>query len=52
MLHIGIDVHQKSSVFNVFAPGTDGGTHRSLSVEATAEGYRRVLEPLGGRAGL
>ncbi len=34
MLHIGIDVHQKSSVFNVFDP---------------AEGFRRVLEPLAGR---
>jgi hypothetical protein len=26
MLQLGIDVHQKSSVFNVFAPGPDGGS--------------------------
>ncbi len=50
MLHIGIDVHQKSSVFNVFNPVEgDGGTHRSQKVETTAEGFRRVLEPLAGR---
>ncbi len=51
MLHIGIDVHQKSSVFNVFDPhkGREGGTHRSQKVETTAEGFRKVLEPLAGR---
>ena len=50
MLHIGIDVHQKSSVFNVFDPAAgDGGTHRSQKVETTAQGFRRVLEPLAGR---
>ncbi len=51
MLHIGIDVHQKSSVFNVFDPheGREGGTHRSQKVETTAEGFREVLEPLAGR---
>ena len=51
MLHIGIDVPQKSSVFNVFDPdeGGEGGKHRSQKVETTAEGFRRVLEPLAGR---
>ena len=51
MLHIGIDLHQKSSVFNVFDPheGGEGGKHRSQKVETTAEGFRRVLEPLAGR---
>ena len=51
MLHIGIDVHQKSSVFNVFDPheGREGGTHRSQKVETTADGFRKVLEPLAGR---
>ena len=50
MLHIGIDVHQKSSVFNVFDPTEgEGGTHRSLKVETTGEGFRQVLEPLAGR---
>ena len=37
MLHIGIDVHQKSSVFNVFNPAEgDGGTHRAQRVETPA----------------
>ncbi len=50
MLHIGIDVHQKSSVFNVFDPAArDAGTHRSQKFETTAKGFRRVLEPLAGR---
>ncbi len=50
MLHIGIDVHQKSSVFNVFDPAAgDGGTHRSQKVETNAESFRQVLEPLAGR---
>ena len=51
LLHIGIDVHQKSSVFNVFDPkeGRPGGTHRSQKVETTADGFRKVLEPLAGR---
>ncbi len=50
MLHIGIDVHQKSSVFNVFDPAQgQAGRHRSQKVETTAEGFRRVLEPLAGR---
>lgn len=49
MLHIGIDVHQKSSVFDVFTPGPEGGVHASVAVETTAEAYRRVLAPLAGR---
>ena len=51
MLHIGMAVHQKSSVCNVFDPhkGREGGTHRSQKVETTAEGFRKVLEPLAGR---
>ena len=51
MLHIGIDVHQKSSVFDLFNPdeGGQGGTHRSQKAETTAEGFRRVLEPRAGR---
>ena len=51
MLHIGIDVHPKSSVFNVFDPynGREGGRHRSQKVETIAAGFRKVLEPLAGR---
>ena len=46
MLHIGIDVHQKSSVFSVFDPAKrEGRTRRSQKVETTAEGFRQVLEP-------
>ena len=49
-LHIGIDVHQISSVFNVFNPVEgDRGAHRSQKVETTADGFRQVLEPLAGR---
>lgn len=49
MVHVGIDVHQRSSVFNVFVPDGNRGEHRSVKVETTAEGYRSVLEPLRGR---
>ncbi len=45
MLHIGIDVPQKSSVFNVFDPneGGEGGKHRSQKVETTAEPHPLVV---------
>ena len=44
-------MYQKSSVFNVFDPAEscEGGTHRWQKVETTAEGFRRVLEPLAGQ---
>jgi transposase len=50
MLCVGIDVHVKNSVFDIFDPAAEPARqHRTMTVPTTREGLESVLRPLGGR---
>jgi transposase len=50
MYCVGIDVHMKHSVVDIFDPTAElGRQHRTVTVSTTREGLSSALAPLGGR---
>ena len=48
MLYVGIDVHQKSTVFCLYNPAAQPARqYRTLTRPTTPEGFEEVLKPLG-----